>query len=246
LSQLEPVNFPIHPHPALVLLSGGFDSTAALWWADWRHPEVRAITFDYGQPMRDAEDCAAGRAAAAFSVPWDRVVMADSLRPLVGRAGLLGGVEDHDDAATINPAFVPGRNLVFLALAAAHAMSYWPDAATLELVIGCCREDAGGFPDCSDAFIRSAEHTLSLAAGGRKIGVSAPWIKMPKARIWETVDACHWPLLEQTWSCYRGGAEPCGTCTACVLRARAFAGHTDRSTPAVMCGGDVHRERMIG
>lgn len=249
----EKGNVPLCEEPALVLLSGGFDSVAALAWTVHKHKSVRALVFDYGQPHRDAEACAAGRAAEAFGVPLGTCVLADALHAIVGTAGLLGGVVDHSvDAGGINTAYVPGRNLVFLSSALAHAMAYWPAAFKLALVVGFCREDAGGFPDCSEAFVESAARSLSLGAG-RTIIVSAPWVRMSKAGILthfieqarssETV-----ALLQRSWSCYRGGPVPCGRCTACMLRTEAFRAHDmeDLAVGAEMRGGDVHRDRNGG
>lgn len=245
-------NVPLNSSPALVLLSGGFDSVAALCWTQLKHARVAALTFSYGQPHRDAEVVAAGRTARARGVHWLEVALADTLLPLVGGQGFLGGVVDHDDADGVNPAFVPGRNLVFLATALAHAMALWPHEAEYTLVMGCCREDSGAFPDCGEAFLRSADNALSLAVA-RAVHVAAPWVRMPKAGILtelleQRTDEEGVQLVQESWSCYRGGAAPCGTCTACVLRARAFAVHSmpDLCSAPVMHGGDPHRERMQG
>lgn len=228
--------------PALVLLSGGFDSTAALGWAQLKHREVSALTFMYGQPHLNPEVVAAGRAATARGVPHHTLALADSL--LSFRT-----VRDHDPNAVRNYAFVPGRNLVFLSVALAHAFALWPEAERLTLVIGCCLEDAAAFPDCTEAFVKSASVTLTHAAG-KEVWVSAPWARMPKARIieyWKTQHTDHQmlSLLSRSWSCYRGTA--CGACTACVLRARAFEEHKleDMCKVPTMFGGDVTRDNAL-
>jgi 7-cyano-7-deazaguanine synthase len=241
-------NIPICPEPALVLLSGGLDSVAALGWAQIKHARVRAITYSYGQPHRDAEVSAAQRTAAARGVRWSELALAD----LFSGGGFLDGVHDHEPDAAISRAFVPGRNLVFLSVALSHAMVMWPDELHLTLVIGCCREDAAAFPDCSEAFVKSAAKTLTEASG-RTVRVSAPWARMPKAGIvdyWITQqhDDDMLRLLRESWSCYRGAAAPCMTCTACVLRLKALAANgfrEDIARGAKMRGGDVHREKEL-
>lgn len=241
-------NVPLCPEPALVLLSGGLDSVAALGWAQLKHARVRALTFSYGQPHRDAEVTAAQRTARARGVKWSELALAD----VFTGGGFLDGVPDHDPDVAISRAFVPGRNLVFLSIALSHAMVMWPDALHLTLVIGCCREDAGAFPDCSEAFTASAAKTLTLASG-RTVRVSAPWCRMPKARIvdyWVTQqhDDEMLRLVRESWSCYRGGKAPCMTCTACVLRLKALAANgfrEDICAAPTMRGGDVDRERSL-
>ena len=225
--------------PAMVLFSGGFDSTAALHWALGKHAQVRALTLDYGQPHRDAEVYAARTIAARRGVDCRVACTADAFP----RAGLLAGVKDNREGNGQDDAVLPMRNLVFLSLAASYAMVCWPDAAKIEIIVGCCREDADGFPDCCQGFIRSATETLTLGAG-RAIRVCAPWVKMPKARIREALgspDATE--DLAESWSCYRGTA--CGTCHACVVRALAFADHEDKCLAPRATGGDVDRARRL-
>lgn len=241
-------NIPLWPGPALVLLSGGLDSVAALGWAQLKHARVRALTFSYGQPHRDAEVSAAQRTAQARGVEWSELALAD----LFTGGGFLDGVVDHEPDVAVSRAFVPGRNLVFLSIALSHAMVMWPEDLHLTLVIGCCREDAGAFPDCSEAFIKSAAKTLSEASG-RTVRVAAPWCRMPKARIvdyWITQqhDDEMLQLVRESWSCYRGDKAPCMTCTACVLRLKALGANGFREDICVaprMRGGDVDRERVL-
>lgn len=245
----EAGNIPLDERPHLVLLSGGLDSTAALAWAVHKAgaERVRALFFYYGQPAQNDEVCAAGRAADAFGVPLSTVAIADALRPFVGASGLLAGVEDHVDGPGVNPAFVPGRNLVFLATAASHARGYFPDATRLVLVVGFCREDASGYPDCREEFVRSASEALTVGSG-IDVHVAAPWVRLPKTDILRHfANSATLPLLARSWSCYRG-TTPCGTCTACVVRQRAFAGAAlvlDAPEPAKMVGGDPHRDARL-
>ena len=218
------------------------DSTLALHWSKWRYQDVAALAYDYGQPHRDAELVAAERIAADAGVP------VTFTRVLGLNDGLLSGVSDHRDGCGINRAFVPGRNMVFLSLALSHAVGRWP-LGDFDVVIGACAEDSRGFPDCRREFFRAAEKALS-AALDRSVGVVAPFIKMTKAEALESADLRFPGAIDaavSSWSCYRGKG-PCGTCSACVLRDRAFAarGLTDRCADPVMRGGDVHRTRRLG
>lgn len=241
---------------ALVLLSGGFDSTAALAWALCVQSElpgvkfdtVRTITFLYGQQNQAAEDCAAGRAARELCVDWERAVLADSL----GGGGLLDQIVDHQEVhGRPNPAFVPGRNLLFLSSALSYACRYWP-SGVINLVIGCCKEDADGFPDCRMPFLAAAQDTMTLAVD-RRVRVWAPWVNVHKRHIWShaSLDSDVFgatdvrQLLGRSWSCYRSSTTPCGTCTACVLRLASstdVAGACYEPMAARVHGGDVHRE----
>lgn len=226
---------------ACVLLSGGMDSTACLHWALHHYRDVRALAFAYGQPHRDAELTIAGQIARRNKVPFETIAIADALH-----AGILTRVPDHDEglSAGLHRAFVPGRNLVFLSLALSRACQWWD--GEIDIVIGSCLEDAGGFPDCRKEFVTAASKALS-AAVDRKIQVSAPYVNMPKAGILRDA-AKRFPTaladIQDSWSCYTGKG-PCGTCTACVMRIAAFAeyGLEDKCAAPTMFGGDVGRER---
>lgn len=229
---------------SLVLLSGGMDSTACLHWTRAKYREVRAVWFDYGQPMRDAEEHAAVSVARKLNVPIERVAMADTMR-----GGLLLGVPPHEQTPTsvVHRASVPVRNSIFLSVALNRAMTWWQNGP-LTLVIGCCAEDAACFPDCTEAWLKAKEKELCLGSA-REVHVAAPYAKMPKAGIVLDVSlrfASGVDDLLASWSCYEGTG-PCGACTACVLRARALAAHglTDRAAPPIMHGGDVHRTNQL-
>lgn len=234
-----------------VLLSGGMDSTACLHWAISHYKEVRALAFDYGQPHRDAELSAAGKIAARNGIPFESIALADALH-----SGLLARVPTHSEESpgVIHRAFVPARNLVFLSLALSRACQWWPTPVQagranpfdIEIVMGCCLEDAGGFPDCRLKFIQAASQALGMATD-RAIHVRAPYVNMPKTDIIRDA-AKRFPSalvdIQESWSCYAGKG-PCGTCTACVMRARAFAeyGMEDKCAAPVMFGGDTERDR---
>jgi len=222
---------------AVVLLSGGFDSVAALYWAKQNkaYSSVLACMFDYGQPNRDQELSIAGTIALELGVERICLVVADSLPR---GAGILRSVEDDDGREDgVSPAFVPGRNLVFLTCAAAHAAVRFKNGP-IALVIGANGTDARRFPDCHvGAFAKLAE---ALRHGvGREIVIASPWIDRTKEQVLSSLDDTGRALVARSWSCYRGKG-PCGRCSACVLRAAAFqaCGMADACKPTVMFGGD--------
>lgn len=226
---------------AIVCLSGGLDSTAALCWARRTGDAVHAILFDYGQPNRDRELACAARVCTALRVPRTSIVLAESLPRA---SGLLRAVEDHDGKTEgRSQAFVPGRNAVFAVSAAAHAAARFP-AGDLSIVLGCNGDDARRFDDCTPEFMRLLEPLLR-AATGRRVHVVTPWGAMPKSKVLGLVHPHDLDLVAESWSCYRGGERPCGSCSACALRAEAFVanGLLDASRADPMTGGDPHRCR---
>lgn len=222
---------------AVVLLSGGLDSTAALAWALARY-DVYALSIDYGQPNRDHELCAAQTAAVDLGAPWRRVSVCGALhtdRP-VGLLSTEGASE-----AGMDRAFVPGRNLVFATIAAAHGATRWPGA--FDVILGCNADDQGGFPDCRAVTL--AQLGACISAGiGRGVRVFSPWASMGKSEIIYAIQPDEKALsaVLRSWSCYASHG-PCGECRPCVLRADAMRirGATDQSAPARMHGGDPHR-----
>ncbi|MBI5882882.1 MAG: 7-cyano-7-deazaguanine synthase QueC [Elusimicrobia bacterium] len=222
---------------AVVLLSGGLDSTVALCWALHQGWEVSALAVSYGQ--RHGRELSSARAVArSLAVPLHRVCLrlpwlgvsslVDKVKPLprvplsrIGRGG-------------IPSTYVPGRNTVFLSLAASLADSI----AARAIVIGANSLDFSGYPDCRPEFARAFERAARLGtrvgAEGGRIRVLAPLQRLDKAGIVRLGLRLKAPLA-LTWSCYAGGARPCGRCDSCRLRERGFeaAGVPD---PALTAG----------
>lgn len=211
---------------AVVLFSGGLDSTTALCWALAKGYECLAVSFDYGQ--RHSRENAAARAIARrlgvklFEIklrfPWFRVsslVNPGMKLPDVGlsRIGRKGEIPST---------YVPGRNLVF----ASAGISLADAEGARAVVLGPNIVDYSGYPDCRPAFYRALEIAAARGtrsgAGGGKIRLLTPLIKMSKAGIARLALKLGAPL-ELTWSCYSGGRKPCGRCDSCKLRARGFA-----------------------
>lgn len=216
----------------VVLLSGGMDSAAALFWAKEQPGKTRALCFAYGQPHRNAELYAARHIAEQAGVPYDTAWV--ELKPLDPTAGR--------DARGLSRAFVPGRNDFFLS----HAASVFaePDE-DLRLVIGSNYDDAAGFPDCRPEFFKDKIRSLRAAyAGYCDISVETPWLFAPKAGIlrWAQSRPAAMAAVLSSMSCYRGTR--CGACDPCALRAGAFAevGVADGTSLPAFSGGDPARE----
>jgi 7-cyano-7-deazaguanine synthase len=225
---------------AVVLLSGGLDSSAALVWTQARSASLRAISFDYCQPNRDREIPAAQAIAAARGVPLVLLHLADALS---AKSGLLAGL-DLPPGGGIAPAFIVGRNMLFATVAAAHAATWWP-RGRIDIVIGACASDQAGFPDCRPNTMHQLAAALS-AGCGRDIRIVMPWADSSKSQILYAIEPDAEALRQvcASWSCYRKHG-PCGECGACALRAEAFAarGVQDLCVESKMVGGDSHRER---
>ncbi|MHB1260723.1 MAG: 7-cyano-7-deazaguanine synthase QueC [Thermoplasmatota archaeon] len=211
---------------AVVLLSGGLDSTTAAAWAKAEGHDVYALSFDYGQRHKK-ELARAKQVALALGAKEHKV-----LRLPIGDLGHSAltdrsiAVPDapaaSDIGAAIPSTYVPARNTVFLAFALGYAEVVGASA----IVIGANALDYSGYPDCRPEYLQAFERMANLAtkAGveGRTVKVLAPLLHMSKRDIVQTARRLKAPI-EQTWSCYRGGRRPCGTCESCVLRAKGFA-----------------------
>ncbi len=207
---------------ALVVLSGGQDSTTCLYWALRRFGtgNVAAVTFDYGQRHRIELACAA-RVAEQARVPHT-VLPIDTFAALGGSAltDLDIAVQSGVDARTQLPnTFVPGRNLIFLTFTAALAYR----RAIHHVVTGVAQTDYSGYPDCRQATLQALERALQLGMD-YDLTLHTPLMFKSKA---ETVlmarDLGALPALADTHTCYQGQQPPCGKCPACVLRAKGFA-----------------------
>lgn len=226
---------------AMVLLSGGLDSVAALHWAKERYRIVGAVTFDYGQPHRNAEVTAARSTAERASVSCQLIHLGEGVRGHESLKPASVGVT----RTGVSKANLPGRNLLFLAAAFGEAARTWP-GQDVSIVIGCNAADAK-FPDCSPVFLACAAHALEASASGvmGRVDVVAPWLADSKTNIMRW---CMQPGREkalrdvvESVSCYAG--THCGSCDPCLLRAEAFGavGIVDEKWLPHMSGGDPHR-----
>lgn len=217
----------------LVLLSGGMDSVFVLHDALKRGGDVQALFFDYGQPAKDHE------LTAARIISKRRGVR---LRVLNVNDAVCGVFPDAPKAGAnkgINTANMPARNLVFIGVAAALAGCIWGDpeawtsgkGAKAEIHLGPTFNDQKTFPDCRGIFEKAASEAAKLALYGiLNIRVRFPLWKIPKADLMKRA-AGNAELLrdiEESRSCY-GSGEPCGLCSACVIRARAIERATNEN-----------------
>jgi len=207
---------------ALVLLSGGQDSTTCLYWAIDRFGRdcVAAISFDYGQRHRIELECAA--AIAAHAGVTHVCLPIDTFASLGGDALTDRDVDvccDVDEQTGLPNTFVPGRNLIFLTFAAAYA--YQREIG--HLVVGVSQTDYSGYPDCRSQTIESLQETIRLGMESR-VQIHAPLIHISKKETVELArDLGALDTMAVTHTCYNGTRPPCGECPACLLRAKGFA-----------------------
>ncbi len=204
----------------LVVLSGGQDSTTCLAWAKRRWAVVDAITFDYGQRHRVELDCAVEVARRA-GVRHHRTITVDSLKQLGGNTltSETGAVLGVTGPGGLPNTFVPGRNLLFMTLAAAWA---W-QLGTTDLVTGVCQTDYSGYPDCRADTMAALQQALRLGLESQ-ITIHTPLMWIDKAESVRLAQAeGGLDLLAWTHTCYAGQVPPCAVCPACVLRAKGFA-----------------------
>lgn len=209
---------------AIVVLSGGQDSTTCLAWARQRFAWLYAITFDYGQRHRVELD-AARTIAEKAGVTRHEIIPVSSLPALGGTAMLADSapargqvVGDESDRGLPNT-FVPGRNLVFLTLAAAWAYQL----EVTDMVTGVCQTDYSGYPDCRETTMQALQ--VAIRAGmEHDIIIHTPLMHLTKAEsVRLAVEVGALDLLAHSHTCYNGQVPPCGACPACQLRAKGFA-----------------------
>jgi 7-cyano-7-deazaguanine synthase len=207
---------------AVVVFSGGQDSTTCLYWALDRFGagQVETLTFDYGQRHRIELEAAQDIASLA-RVPHS-VLPIDTFTALGGNAltdkGLDIKAPGGEGECALPNTFVPGRNLVFLTYAAAFA---WQKGIQ-HIVTGVAQADYSGYPDCRQETISALQSAIRLGME-RDFEIHTPLMNLSKR---DTVDlACKLGALEAlglSHTCYKGQRPPCGTCPACILRARGF------------------------
>ncbi len=221
------------PETAVVLFSGGQDSTTCLAWALDRFAHVETVGFDYGQRHRielDVRPRVIGAIRAAFPA-WAARLGEDHVIDLatlgrVSETALTREVGIEMAGNGLPSTFVPGRNLMFLTFAAAIAYR----RGAKHIVTGVCETDYSGYPDCRDDTMKAMQLALNLGMEARFV-IHTPLMWIDKAATWRMAeDLGGSPLArivnEETHTCYLGQREPahtwgrgCGTCPACELRA---------------------------
>ncbi|MGB5688445.1 MAG: 7-cyano-7-deazaguanine synthase QueC [Woeseiaceae bacterium] len=207
---------------ALVVLSGGQDSTTCLYWAIDRFglAAVDTVTFDYGQRHHIELECAA-RVAEIAGV-GNTVLPIDTFAALGGDSLTDPDVDVQDETDTdtgLPNTFVPGRNLVFLTYAAAFAYR----RGIRNIVTGVAQTDFSGYPDCRAETISALQEALRLGMETDVI-IHTPLMHLSKKETVELArDLGGLPAMAYTHTCYNGERPPCGHCPACKLRAKGFA-----------------------
>jgi len=209
---------------AIVILSGGLDSSVCLAWAVNKGYKAYAINFDYGQRHK-RETKSAEKIARYYKVPLYKIKLNF---PWLKSSSLVNKNKSIPDleysqiiSGKIPSTYVPGRNLVFSSIAVSFADSIGAEA----VISGPNSIDYSGYPDCRPEFYNALEKAINYGTKnpvyGKKIKLLTPLIKMSKADIVKLAFKLKVPL-KYTWSCYRGGNRPCGKCDSCKLRAKGF------------------------
>jgi 7-cyano-7-deazaguanine synthase len=204
---------------AVCLTSGGQDSTTCLFWARQHFAPLLALAFDYGQRHRRELD-AAQVVCDLAGVPLT-VLPLMILRDLGGSAliGSQNPIQVSGGRGGLPNTFVPGRNLLFLTVAAAFAYQ----RELHHLVIGACETDYSGYPDCRAQTMQALETTLQLGMD-YDVRIHTPLMHLTKAQtVTLAQDLGAMEALRYSHTCYEGHFPPCGECPACQLRARGFA-----------------------
>jgi len=206
---------------AVVLLSGGLDSTTILYYAKDKGYQPACLIFDYGQRHRKEISRAKAIARGAgctfklvkFAFGWQGSSLLDKSLKLPSRKKI--------DAKGIPSTYVPARNIIFLSFAVSYAETIGAQA----VFIGANAIDYSGYPDCRPRFFKAYEKVIQagMKSGveGRSIKILAPLLYKTKAQIVRLGARLKVPY-NKTWSCYQGGSKPCGVCESCRLRRKGF------------------------
>ena len=204
---------------AVVVFSGGQDSTTCLFWAKKTFKEVVAVTFDYNQRHKQEIECA--QAIAKETGVEHYILDMELLNQLAPNALTRNNIAVKDgENGELPSTFVPGRNLLFLSFAAVLASQ----VGAKHLVTGVSETDFSGYPDCRDSFIKSLNVTINLAMDQNFV-IHTPLMWLDKAETWKLADELSvLDLIKtKTLTCYEGIiGDGCGTCPACVLRRNGY------------------------
>lgn len=204
---------------AVVLLSGGQDSATCLAWALDKFKEIHTISFDYGQRHYLELKCSKTLSSLARCEHFE--IKITSLSYLSDSALLNNSIDingKHSNNENLPASFVPGRNMLFLNLAAIRAYQLNIN----NLITGVCQTDYSGYPDCRNMFIKSAQKTLSLCMDiNFKIHTPLMWkTKADTVLMMQKLNKLDW--YKHTLTCYEGKNPPCLKCPSCLLRQKGF------------------------
>ncbi|KEQ21992.1 7-cyano-7-deazaguanine synthase [Paenibacillus tyrfis] len=203
---------------AVVVFSGGQDSTTCLFWAKQHFSEIEAVTFNYGQRHSAELECAA-RITKDLSIKH-HVQDMSLLNQLAPNALTRSDIDIASEEGKLPTTFVDGRNLLFLSFAAILAKQI----GAKHIITGVCETDFSGYPDCRDVFIKSLNVTLNLSMDYQFV-IETPLMWLNKAQAWKLADelGAFEYIRNNTLTCYNGIlADGCGECPACILRKRGL------------------------
>ncbi|WP_339324937.1 7-cyano-7-deazaguanine synthase QueC [Paenibacillus sp. FSL W8-0194] len=209
---------------AVVVFSGGQDSTTCLFWAMKQFAEVETVTFDYGQRHRLEIECAQ-EIAKELGVK-NTVLDMSLLNQLAPNALTRSDIEITQEDGELPSTFVEGRNHLFLSFAAVLAKV----SGARHLVTGVCETDFSGYPDCRDSFVKSLNVTLNLAMDYNFV-IHTPLMWLDKAETWAMADdlGAFDFVRERTLTCYNGViGDGCGECPSCQLRRKGLELYLER------------------
>lgn len=202
---------------ALVVLSGGQDSSTCLFWAKTQFEHVEALSFRYGQ--KHVVEIEYAKRIAQKAGVLIHVLDIPFVETLTKNCSLIQTdipMDKEKPANALPNTFVPGRNMFFLTIAAIFAR----ERNIFDLVTGVSQTDFSGYPDCHDSFIRSLNVTINLATDDQFV-IHTPLMWLSKAETWQLADQLGvFDLIkDETLTCYNGIAgQGCGECPACQLR----------------------------
>ncbi len=211
---------------AVVVFSGGQDSTTCLLWAIKKYKKVYAVSFDYGQRHKLELECAK-EICDKFGVEHDILDMSllNQLAPNSLTREDIVVDEDAPSEGTPN-SFVEGRNMVFLTFVAIYAKQ----KKITDIITGVSQSDFSGYPDCRDIFIKSLNTTLNLAMD-YDFDIITPLMWIDKEETWEMADKLGGfdVIKEMTLTCYNGiKGDGCGNCPSCKLRKKGLMAYMSR------------------
>lgn len=214
---------------ALVVFSGGQDSTTCLFWAMERFTHVEVVTFDYGQKHHLEIECAK-EIAKEHGIHHHMLDMS-LLNQLTANALTREEIQVEENGNGLPSTFVPGRNLLFFSFAGVLASQI----GAKHIVTGVSETDFSGYPDCRDIFIKSLNVTLNLTMDYPFV-IHTPLMWINKAQTWELADqlGVFDYVREKTLTCYNGIiADGCGDCPACKLRKKGLEDYLKARSNAI-------------
>ncbi|RQW80154.1 MAG: 7-cyano-7-deazaguanine synthase QueC [Methanothrix sp.] len=203
---------------AVLILSGGVDSTTLLYKLVDDGYEVHALTFNYAQRHKKEIECAKTIASRLSII--HRVVDLSCVARLLGDSALLGGKDVpccHYTEDAAKQTVVPNRNMIMLSLAAGYAEAH----EIPQIFYAAHKNDSTIYPDCRAEFVEALKPAIRLATAWHPVELCAPFVDLTKAEIVSLGLKLEVPY-ELTWSCYRGEERPCRSCPTCIEREEAF------------------------